>query len=1473
MAVNPLEQEVQRRARLYDRYRQPAPPELQEFAQRLTGRPYQAPVSPEFERSFFERPVETIFQGLDYTGRDIGQHFDKPFAEAAGGVAGALANAGLDILSFIPREVSPVLVGGGRRLVETGQLPSTFTEAKRFGQETKKSVIASIPDIGEADLGLFKVNLPGATDILYDVLTDPTIFLFGAGLAMKGGKLATFGEAMKWTAIAPGLPITVPLDIFGKAIGATGLLKLSPKGQLNRFMRGFDTAMTEIERYEPADVSRFLAGQLDDSPLSTQTREVIKANQPLINDWMKKAKPDFADVDAATQSLMASVNTAKRAELKIEPPTGIGKIKGDVDYLLKQAWLGVNPAYPLANLLDAMPKVLFGLNWPFVRARIVENLGLDTAARRVGGYTTFTAATLGEGRKPILTGAAASEIERLTRSAVYIPKLAREARPALRDFLDNVEAELVKDADPSAVRAGINILRAQRDFDVKRFLDVMGDVPRLQLNKEVLNELPQASVPGFEDIIREMADDLLDPKLKATPKTVKAAANKAITKAEQRLRDTESLLDYYRNQSVKEAGEALGKLSGQILDTLSDYPNEASGAQLIAMLYETFRLQDYATKQVHRIVRAQGKSFENPAWHQFGQAMQQMADSAAELVPNLTGDLAQTPLPELADDLRAFVVGYRQLLDRQKAAVNKAIAAGTAPTQAWQARAVEMNNYLQAAYQMFVKKYSGFAAAYGTIEKTVAGSPLRQYREQTEELIRRRILDETSPLVDEQEALAEFRAIIDDWSDRVTQPKVEVPPSAAEAPSAAQVARTVAQIQKDEGVGYAEAVRIQKAEAQTAAAPASQVGKQAEAVIPPPPAKPTIPEVAVLEKAQLSRDQWEKKLNGMASDLSTRIQKAHEAAEQLTNDKMFNYGDETMLDRYLRTISPFTVWQLRNIPFWIRELATYPGGRQIATQINDALEASQKEIEQRNLTRRMQRTQRIGQIDVGTGPLELRAEPYAPFISAAQQMTDPFVLTSDDDELGPQGATQFGAAMQTLLRFAGGLSVYPYISIPLQLMGTFGETPFTDILPTSRAIRGIGELTGADLSGLDIERNIVQPNLRRFGETIAEAEIPGIPGRRETSITGDIFRDEQIRRRIGEIGRREGLDLAAMLRAMDDPDSALFARARREVEREENLRGAARLLAPITIKTLTPGEASLREAKGKLPPYNPDQESDEYQLRVDMLNKDSGLSAYLNRFDHPAVRQIKAEMNEFYQLGDKAARERLDATPEEGRRALYESDPKVAEVSRLRREYRNAHPALDGYFDRDREATPKLQEYVQAIITEPVVSAKVSEAVGKAGREESPGLIRSQEERKAVEEAGKPTEQEAQLERLLAEYAALKVPRYDEYYGYDPQSGARDAFRQRFPAEYAAIRAAAAARMELILDNDILAQWYAFRDKEKWKQGGDERFKKALADGLVMSPAAARAYIKKKPATQNLTSARQQPYRVEPLLARQVRRE
>ena len=213
----------------------------------------------------------------------------------------------------------------------------------------------------------------------------------------------------------------------------------------------------------------------------------------------------------------------------------------------------------------------------------------------------------------------------------------------------------------------------------------------------------------------------------------------------------------------------------------------------------------------------------------------------------------------------------------------------------------------------------------------------------------------------------------------------------------------------------------------------------------------------------------------------------------------------------------------------------------------------------------------------------------------------------------------------------------------------------------------------------------------------------------------------------------------------------------------------------------------------------------------------------MKRFDHPAVRELSAEFDEFYSLdgGDPAALARLNATESgsEERKELGRTDKAVQRIYKARDEYVASNPEIAGYFDRDEEQFPTVRDYVQGI-PEGDVAVAGQEAAGLQQRAN-------------------------ELSAAQGEFAALKTPQYDFYGGLS--KGQKTAFIKAEPEAYQGIVAARIARFELALDKPILAQWYAYRNNVGWDTKVTNReFMDAWQEKDVPREDEALAFIREK---------------------------
>jgi hypothetical protein len=152
-----------------------------------------------------------------------------------------------------------------------------------------------------------------------------------------------------------------------------------------------------------------------------------------------------------------------------------------------------------------------------------------------------------------------------------------------------------------------------------------------------------------------------------------------------------------------------------------------------------------------------------------------------------------------------------------------------------------------------------------------------------------------------------------------------------------------------------------------------------------------------------------------------------------------------------------------------------------------------------------------------------------------------------------------------------GLAPGPVATIPLMATGMASELP-ADLMRTSAYMRGASTmLTGRETDPEAITKQALRSTRSALGQAV------------EPTVTGDFLKDRMIRQRIAELsvevtGKPPGVGQSNPYRAaMDDPESAIWKRAQREVERQragEQI-GTTTLL-PFRTKFLSDTESDLR---------------------------------------------------------------------------------------------------------------------------------------------------------------------------------------------------------------------------------------------------------------------------------------------------------
>lgn len=331
-------------------------------------------------------------------------------------------------------------------------------------------------------------------------------------------------------------------------------------------------------------------------------------------------------------------------------------------------------------------------------------------------------------------------------------------------------------------------------------------------------------------------------------------------------------------------------------------------------------------------------------------------------------------------------------------------------------------------------------------------------------------------------------------------------------------------------------------------------------------------------------------------------------------DKLFfNYAMTNQLDKMLGWASPFVIWQTRNLPLWANMLATKPG---LLRGVSEYHEETVDRAEEDTLPARFGGFIRSTELDplysalIGR-PISAYSNPLAAVLGGYSQTDMPPYVGKDVKPLG-QAVTVGGY-------LGGGLSLWPWLDIPLKVSGQMGRSvSYGDFFAPSRFLRTFG---------IDFEQN-----WKRF---LLEAQ--GI----ETE-TANPFLDQAIQRRIAEIAAEQNItDEATLYRAMADPKHPLHVRARKEAEAESNTISALRYVFPIGVRTVSPGLKELYEGQdrfGKL--KDAGAEGSALSALFDQI---PGLGAFFARNASRDRLMLQASLAEYYALGTDKQRELEDA--------------------------------------------------------------------------------------------------------------------------------------------------------------------------------------------------------------------------------------
>lgn len=301
--------------------------------------------------------------------------------------------------------------------------------------------------------------------------------------------------------------------------------------------------------------------------------------------------------------------------------------------------------------------------------------------------------------------------------------------------------------------------------------------------------------------------------------------------------------------------------------------------------------------------------------------------------------------------------------------------------------------------------------------------------------------------------------------------------------------------------------------------------------------------------------------SGMQREIARALSKAYgemlneaeKAGTELAEKALFNYSMTTNFDKLLGAISPFTVWQTRNLPLWAEMMASRPGLYGAVSEYQRV--AVPEEGQPPSFNGFVRTTPLDGPLSHLVGrPLSAFSNPAGALLGGFSQTDQPpFMANIPPDQR--TALTDLGQGLSVYQWASGGTSLWPWFDIGLKVAGAYGRTSqaysYGDMLAPSRFLRGMG----------------IDP------ESVWKSALAKLQG--FDSETGDPWTDLAIQRRIVEIGEEEGLDRLTLYRALGDRANPLHKRAREETEKERYTVAQLRYLFPIGIKTVSPGREEL----------------------------------------------------------------------------------------------------------------------------------------------------------------------------------------------------------------------------------------------------------------------------------------------------------
>lgn len=301
--------------------------------------------------------------------------------------------------------------------------------------------------------------------------------------------------------------------------------------------------------------------------------------------------------------------------------------------------------------------------------------------------------------------------------------------------------------------------------------------------------------------------------------------------------------------------------------------------------------------------------------------------------------------------------------------------------------------------------------------------------------------------------------------------------------------------------------------------------------------------------------------NALRAAWDSAVSRAEDSGVQLANRLNFDYSNVNNLVEFLRRsgIAPFVTWGSKALPLYASILAQHP---QFILAIDTYNQVTEEEARDAGLPEKQVRFAKLGVLGDWLAGTVLGREGLV--------LGKPILSVAPQADLGspPSPAdTPIESTIRTLGQV--GLGLGPVASVPLGLMGAVDLPP--SLLRTS------GYANAATAATLGVEADVER--LPRTLMAQARAAATGQPV--EPSITGDPFKDYQIRTRIKEIAVEETGRPAsgAYLEAMDNPDSPIWERARYEVERQRTGQTVATATVPFPTTFVSPVSQQARAAQ------------------------------------------------------------------------------------------------------------------------------------------------------------------------------------------------------------------------------------------------------------------------------------------------------